>query len=58
VPEQSPFRVMLIFFRGLATSVIFGIVGTLLVFYIEGEPDALEFFRAYNSSFKTVISLP
>ena len=49
---------MLIFFRGLATSVIFGIVGTLLVFYIEGEPDALEFFRAYNSSFKTVISLP
>jgi hypothetical protein len=57
VPEQSPFRVILYFFYGLAISVIFGIVGTVLVFYIEGEPDALEFFRAYNSSFKTVISL-
>jgi hypothetical protein len=48
---------MLIFFRGLAISVIYGIAGTLLVSYIEGRDQALEFFRAYTSSFKTIISL-
>lgn len=55
--EQSPFRLMVIFFSGLAISFIYDVLGTGLVWYLDGESEAQNFFTAYTSSFKTIISL-
>jgi len=55
--ERSPFRVMFVFFTGLIISCAYAALGYFLVLYFEGESAALDFFKAYTSSFKTIISL-
>src|SRR5437764_12690269 len=48
---------MLILNLGLAISLAYGLLGSVLVLYIGGKSEAQQFFAAYTSSFKTVISL-
>lgn len=48
---------MLIFFSGLAISLVYDIGGFFLVKSLDGETAAVEFFAAYTSSFRTIISL-
>jgi hypothetical protein len=53
----SPFRLMLMLFFGFGVSVAYGLIGLLLLAYLNGKGDARLFFTAYTSSFKTLISL-
>lgn len=53
----SPFRLMLLLFLGLAVSLAYGLLGSALIFYFDGLPDAQLFFAAFTTSFKTIISL-
>jgi len=55
--ERPPFRVMFIFFAGLGISCVYSVLGYFLVLYFDGEVPALDFFKAYTGSFKTIISL-
>lgn len=55
--KRPPFRVMFVFFAGLGISCAYSVLGYFLVFYLDGESAALDFFKAYTSSFKTIISL-
>lgn len=55
--QISPFRLMLMLFLGLGVSAAYGLLGSALIFYLEGQEDALHFFAAYTRSFKTIISL-
>jgi hypothetical protein len=48
---------MLIFFSGLAISLIYGVLGSVLLLYLGGSSEAQAFFKAYTISFKTIISL-
>jgi hypothetical protein len=48
---------MLIFFSGMAISLIYGLLGSALLFYLGGNSEAQAFFTAYTISFKTIISL-
>jgi hypothetical protein len=57
VPHLSPFRLMLVFFLGLTLSLFYGGLSTSLLFYLEGSSNAVLFFAAYTTSFKTLISL-
>lgn len=55
--KRSPFRLMLIFFSGLAASVVYGLLSFAILFLFIDKPESQLFFTAYFSSFKTVISL-
>lgn len=55
--KRSPFRIMFVFFTGFGISCAYAGLGYFLVLYLEGESAALDFFKAYTSSFKTIISL-
>jgi hypothetical protein len=57
VPQISPFRLMLILFLGLAVSAAYGLLGSALIFNLGGKEEAQQFFTAYTSSFKTILSL-
>jgi len=48
---------MFVFFAGLVLSTAYCGLGTALTWYLEGEFEALKFFAAYTSNFKTIISL-
>ena len=48
---------MLLFFSGLFISLIYGLVGSAFLLYFTGKFEAQQFFVAYTSSFKTIISL-
>ncbi len=48
---------MFLFFGGLGISAVYDGFGTVLVWYLEGETAAAEFFTAYTGTFKTIISL-
>jgi hypothetical protein len=56
VPNRSPFSLMFVFFGGLAASTAYCGAGTVLTLYLDGESEALKFFQAYTSDFKTIIS--
>lgn len=58
-PKQlpSPFRLMLMLNAGLALSLVYGLLGSGLVWYYDGKSEAQRFFAAYTISFKTIISL-
>lgn len=55
--QISPFRLMIMLFLGVGLSVAYGLLGLALILFVEGKDDALHFFAAYTSSFKTIISL-
>jgi hypothetical protein len=55
--QISPFRLMIILFSGMGLSIAYGLLGSVLILFVEGKEDALNFFSAYTSSFKTIISL-
>jgi hypothetical protein len=57
VQRLSPFHLMLMLFLGLGLSLTYCIVGSALIFYVDGKSEAQSFFAAYASSFKTIISL-
>lgn len=48
---------MLLFFLGLALSVAYGLGGAALVWRLDDVSEAQQFFAAYTTSFKTVLSL-
>lgn len=48
---------MLILFSGLGISVAYGLLGSALLWFIDGQAEAQSFFVAYTKSFKTIISL-
>lgn len=52
----SPFILLLWFLGGFVGSIAFGSVGSVLVWYIDGEPATKAFVEAYVSTFKTVIT--
>src|SRR5258706_8914548 len=53
----SPFRLMNTLFLGLAMSLIYGLVSAALLFFLAGKSDSQDFFEAYTSTFRTLISL-
>lgn len=55
--ELSPFRLMNILFAGLATSLLFGLLSSLLPYFLASPQDYSQFMRLYFISFRTVISL-
>jgi hypothetical protein len=52
----SPFHIMLILFGGLLASLIYGLLGTALIWIVRSKSQAQLFFAAYTLSFKTVIA--
>jgi hypothetical protein len=57
-PEPlSPFRQMNMLFAGLAVSVAYGLLGSVVLYFVGSRSEAQAFFVAYTSSFKTVVSL-
>jgi len=48
---------MFVFFAGLTISTIYCGFATVLIWHLEGESEAMKFFAAYTSNFKTIISL-
>lgn len=48
---------MLLFFLGLALSVLYGLGGAAFVWRLGGKSEAQLFFAAYTTSFRTVLSL-
>src|SRR6185436_8918360 len=48
---------MLLFFSGLFISLVYGVVSSALLWYFSGKSEAQQFFTAYTSTFKTIISL-
>jgi hypothetical protein len=48
---------MLILFLGLGISVAYCVSGAGLLYYLDGKTEAQQFFAAYTSQFKTIISL-
>src|ERR1700730_12062788 len=52
----SPFHIMLILFGGLLASLIYGLLGTALIWIVHSKSQAQLFFAAYTVSFKTVIA--
>jgi len=44
-------------FLGFVISFVYSVLGSILVYLIEGKPQAQLFLTAYNSSFNTLISL-
>jgi hypothetical protein len=53
----SPFRMMNFLFLGLGVSLVYGLLGSALLWYLGGQSEAQPFFIAYTSSFKTIVSL-
>jgi hypothetical protein len=53
----SPFRMMNYLFLGLGVSLVYGLLGLAILWYWVSKSDALLFFEAYTSSFKTIVSL-
>jgi len=53
----SPFRMMNYLFLGLGVSLVYGLLGSAILWYWAGTSDAQLFFEAYTTSFKTIISL-
>lgn len=52
----SPFKLMNTLFLGLAASVAYGALASILVFLLQGTTEFQQFLAAYTTSFKTVIS--
>lgn len=48
---------MLLFFSGLFISLVYGVVSSAFLWYFSSKFEAQQFFVAYTSSFKTIISL-
>jgi len=57
VQRLSPFRMMNFLFLGLGISLIYGLLGLALLWYLGGKSEAQLFFVAYTTSFKTIVSL-
>lgn len=57
VPRISPFRLVLLLYLGLGVSLVYGLLGFALLFYLGSQSEAQSFFAAYTSSFKTIFSL-
>jgi hypothetical protein len=57
IQPLSPFRLILILNIGLGLGISYGLLGTGLISYYNGIPEAQNFFAVYTSSFKTLISL-
>lgn len=55
--EKSPYPPLLLFFLGLTLSVLYGLLGAALVWYLDSKADAQFFFESYTTLFKTVLSL-
>lgn len=55
--QQSPYPPLLLFFLGLALSVVYGLVGSVIVWYLQNKSEAQLFFLTYTTLFKTVLSL-
>ena len=53
----SPFRMMNFLFLGLGVSLVYGLLGLALLWYLGGKSEAQLFFVAYTTSFKTIVSL-
>ena len=52
----SPFRMMNFLFVGLGVSLVYGVLGFVLLKYRISETEAQLFFAAYTASFKTIVS--
>ena len=57
VPRISPFRLILMLHFGLGVSLAYGLLGSVLLFYLGNQSEAQSFFATYTSSFKTIFSL-
>jgi hypothetical protein len=57
VRSVSPFRILLMLFCGFGVSIVYGLIGMLLIFNFNSKVDAQLFFAAYTTSFKTLFSL-
>lgn len=55
--KQTPFQLMHTVFHGLAMSLVYGALSTVLLYFLEGKPESQAFLLAYNISFMTLISL-
>lgn len=55
--RPSPFRLMLLFFSGLALSLVYGLSTAGLLWYQISKSEAQVFFVGYVSSFRTIVSL-
>jgi hypothetical protein len=53
----SPFRMMNYLFLGLGVSLVYGLVGSAILWNWEGQSEAQRFFEAYTISFKTIVAL-
>lgn len=53
----SPFRVMKRLFLGFHFGLIYGLIGVLLLVIIDGPKVGTDFFFAYTTSYRTIISL-
>lgn len=56
-PQQSPYPPLLLFFLGLFLSVVYGVLGFFLMWYLRGKTEGQLFFAAYAMQFKSVLSL-
>jgi hypothetical protein len=54
---RSPFWLIIMLFSGLAISLFYGVSSSVVLWYSGGRSEALPFFAAYTSSFKTLFSL-
>lgn len=52
----SPYQLMYTFFGGMGASLAFGVGGALVVFFVDGLPEAQRFFGAFTTEFKTLVS--
>src|SRR6185312_7048346 len=53
----SPFRLMNTVFLGLVLSLAYDLLCSIFIYFLEGKRESLLFLAAYNTSFKTLISL-
>lgn len=53
----SAFRVMKRLFRGLEISLIYGLAGMALLVHLDGKKAGQNFFSAYTTSYRTIVSL-
>jgi hypothetical protein len=57
VQRLSPFRMMNYLFVGLGVSLVYGLSGSGLLWYLGSKSEAQLFFAAYTTSFKTIVAL-
>ncbi|MCA1568604.1 MAG: hypothetical protein LC803_23750 [Acidobacteria bacterium] len=55
--SPSPFRLMLMLNAGFVLSLAYGLLGSGIIWYLNGKSEAQSFFAAYTISFRTIISL-